>query len=66
MYYGAEVTRLGAISHGAELCEPIQCGSRCESDVTPLQRYRSWRRAQCYRPRHWSFNLYILEFEIDK
>ena len=29
--YGAEITRLGAISHDAELCESIQCGVNMEA-----------------------------------
>ena len=31
MTYDAEITRLGAISHDAELCESIQCGVNMEA-----------------------------------
>ena len=46
MTYGAEVTRLGAISHGAEFCDSISHGSRRGDEVASPQRHRSWRRAR--------------------
>jgi hypothetical protein len=47
--YGAEVTQLGAIGYGTEVCVALAQPGRVASTWHQARRHRSWRRARlCY------------------
>ena len=44
---GTKVTHLDAISHGVELCDPIQRDNRHGGNVAPPRCRGFWHRARC-------------------